>query len=93
MVTGILNFIKAIRVNSPIVVIIPVCCIMLLGVYLEFVGEYKRWADDKKVNATPVMRMALPGSAAYENSSSGKIEWERTCLAEVKVGDIIKVQD
>ena len=65
---------------------------MLLGVLKEFVGELKRYKEDKIVNATPVMRLALPGSAEA-NSAGGKIAWEKTCLADVKVGDIIKIDD
>ena len=92
LITGILNFFPAIQVNSPIAVILPTCMIMLLGVVKEFVGEYKRYKDDKMVNATPVMRMAMPGAPEY-TTSGGKIEWTKTCLADLRVGDIIKIDD
>lgn len=73
LVTGVLNFFKAIQVNSPFAVIIPTCLIMLLGVLKEFVGELKRYKEDKVVNATPVMRMALPGDELYKSNPDGKI--------------------
>ena len=66
---------------------------MLLGVAGLFVGELKRYKEDKAVNATPVKRMALPGNRAHENNPKGEIRWENTNLAEIKVGDIIKVDD
>jgi len=93
LVTGTLNFFPQIQVNSPIAVIVPTILIMLLGVVKEFIGELKRYKEDKVVNATPVLRMALPGHQLYQSSSEGKIQWEQTCLAEVKVGDIIKIKD
>jgi len=64
---------------------------MLLGVVKEFVGELKRWKDDKKVNATPVARLALPGSSLYSENQNGEIRWEKVTLAEVTVGDIIMI--
>ena len=56
---------------------------MLLGVFKEFVGELKRWKDDKKVNATAVTRMALPGSSLYSEKPKGEIQWEKITLAEL----------
>lgn len=41
---------------------------MLLGVIKEFIGELKRYKEDKKVNATPVRRLAMPGSSLYTGS-------------------------
>ena len=93
LVTGILNFFKTIAVNSPIAVLVPTTCIMLLGVVKEFVGELKRYKEDKVVNATPVKRMALPGSAAHSGGQQRQIQWEDTTLADIKVGDIIKIED
>lgn len=78
--TGVLNFFPQIRVNSPFAAIIPTCCIMLLGVFKEFVGEYKRYKDDKRVNAILVKRLTLDGE-------------EQVCLADIKVGDIVKIYD
>ena len=92
LITGILNFFPQIQVNSPIAVLLPTICIMLLGVTKEFIGEYKRYKEDNMVNATPVKRMALPGSAAYSGQSSEPI-FEKTCLADVQVGDIIQIDD
>jgi magnesium-transporting ATPase (P-type) len=66
---------------------------MLLGVLKEFVGELKRWKEDNIVNATPVKRMALPGSPLHANNSDNEIRWEITTLANVRVGDIIKIDD
>lgn len=66
---------------------------MLLGVAGLFVGELKRYKEDKIVNATPVKRMALPGSPAHENNPKGEIRWENSTLAEIKVGDIIRIDD
>lgn len=54
IITGILNFFPQIAVNSPIAVLGPTFCIMLLGVTKEFVGELKRYKEDKIVNATKV---------------------------------------
>ena len=53
---------------------------MLLGVFKEFVGEYKRYKDDKRVNAILVKRLTLDGE-------------EQVCLADIKVGDIVKIYD
>jgi hypothetical protein len=64
---------KVLAVNKWWVVITPTICIMLLGVYKEFKGEYKRWQDDKKVNATPVKRMINPGTAEYDASNKAAI--------------------
>ena len=69
--------------NSPLAVLVPTACIMLLGVFKEFVGELKRWKDDKKVNATAVTRMALPGSSLYSEKPNGEIQWEKITLAEL----------
>ena len=83
--TGILNFFPAIAVNSPFAVLIPTFIIMLIGVTKEFIGELKRYKDDKVVNATPVKKLVYPNSP---NKGNG-IEFEKTVLADVKVGDII----
>ena len=91
IITGILNIFPAIQVNSPLAVIIPTCAIMLLGVVKEFVGELKRYNEDKVVNATPVQRLAMPGSPKY--AATNEIQYERTTLAELQVGDIIKIED
>ena len=94
IVTGILNMFKSIRVNSPIVVLTPTIIIMLMGVYKEFVGEWKRYKDDKKVNATPVTRLALPGSANFKGTNGGnEMQWEKVTLADVKTGDIVMIED
>ena len=66
LITGILNLFGKIRVNSPLAVLIPTALIMLLGVVKELIGELTRYKSDKQVNATPVVRMALPGSRAYK---------------------------
>ena len=54
LVTGFLNIFDIFRVNEPIIIIGTTVLIMLIGVWKEFVGEYKRWKDDKLVNAQPV---------------------------------------
>lgn len=89
IVTGILNFFKVLSVNSPLAVLIPVFCIMLLGVVKEFASELSRSREDKIVNATPVTRLDISEGA----SKDGKMVWETTCLAELKVGDIIEIKD
>ena len=61
----------------------PVCVIMLLGVFGLFVGELKRYREDKVVNATPVKRMALPGHPAHENNPKGEIRCENVTLADI----------
>lgn len=63
---------------------------MLLGVTKEFVGELKRYKEDKKVNATPVTRLMKHGSPA---KGGDPLSWEQTCLADVRVGDIIRIDD
>ena len=93
LITGVLNFFPAIRINHPAAVLGPTIIIMLLGVLKEFVGELKRYKEDKKVNATPVKRMALPGSDVHQNNSQGEIRTEDITLAEVAVGDIIRIDD
>ena len=74
IVTGVLNFMPAITVNSPFAVLVPTATIMLLGVIKEFVGELKRYKEDKVVNATPVKRLALPGSPLYQGRDD--LQWE-----------------
>lgn len=69
LITGILNFFPAYRVNNPFAVIGPTIIIMLIGVTKEFISELQRYRDDKKVNATPVERLALPGDSVYQNSN------------------------
>lgn len=92
LITGILNVFKTIRVNKPLAILIPTALIMLLGVVKELIGELTRYSADKKVNATPVTRLALPGSKLYAEGGRD-LKYERTCLANVKVGDIIKIDD
>ena len=64
---------------------------MILGVVKELVGECKRSQEDTKVNATPVKTLALPGSAS--STSPNEVSWSTMTLAEIKVGDIIKIDD
>ena len=64
---------------------------MILGVVKELVGECKRYQEDKKVNATPVKTLALPGSAS--STSPNEVSWSTMTLAEIRVGDIIKIDD
>ena len=92
IITGILNFFPSIAVNSPIVVILPTLLIMLIGVAKEFVSEFKRYKEDKIVNATPVKRLALPGSANF-NANSGELAFEDATLAEIKCGDVLMIED
>ena len=66
---------------------------MLLGVIKELIGELTRYNSDKEVNNTPVVRMALPGSRLYAGSGSREILFENIRLADVKVGDILKIED
>ena len=89
IITGILNFFPQIQVNSPFAVLIPTFIIMLIGVTKEFIGELKRYKDDKVVNATPVKRLITPSSP----NKSAELGTEKTVLADVKVGDIIKIDD
>lgn len=65
---------------------------MLIGVAKEFISELQRYKEDKVVNATPVKRMVLPGSANFKAGST-EMEFETTCLAEIKGGDILKIED
>ena len=51
-------------------------------------GELKRYHDDKKVNNTPVVRMATAAAR-----KSGSEVFEDATLAEVAVGDIIRIED
>ena len=78
--------VRTIRTNSPLAVFIPLTAIIALGVAKELVGECKRYKDDKKVNATPVTRLRS------EASGDGK-QYEETTLADVQVGDIIRIKD
>lgn len=73
-------------------VFIPTFAIMLLGVVKEFISELKRYKEDKRVNATPVKRLALPGNKAYADGKKDLV-WETSCLANIKVGDIIRIDD
>ena len=93
IITGVFNFYKPIQVNMPIVVIGPTIIIMCIGIVNEFIAELKRSRDDKKVNATPVKRLALPDSPLYSANGKDKLQFEDACLAEVLVGDIIKISD
>lgn len=92
ILTGILNMFRTIQVNSPIVVLVPTFLIMLIGVAKEFVSELQRWRDDKKINATPVKRLAMAGSPNFKAGST-ELVFENVTLADVKGGDIIRVDD
>ena len=92
IITGILNMFQSIQVNSPIVVLAPTFIIMLIGVAKEFISELQRYKEDKVVNATPVQRMVLPGSANFKAGST-EMEFEMTNLAEIRGGDILKIVD
>lgn len=65
----------------------------MLGVVKELIGECKRYKEDKIVNATPVKRLSLKGSKAYGENGANDPQFEDTTLAEVVVGDIIRVKD
>lgn len=93
LLTGFLNLFKSISVNSPLVVFIPLSFIIMLGVVKELIGECKRYKEDKIVNATPVKRLSLKGSKAYGENGANEPQFEDTTLAEVVVGDIIRVKD
>ena len=67
LITGCLQLVPTIQTNSPLAVFIPLTIIICLGVCKELVGELKRYHDDKKVNNTPVVRMA---TAAARKSGS-----------------------
>ena len=88
LITGCLQLVPTIQTNSPLAVFIPLTIIICLGVCKELVGELKRYHDDKKVNNTPVVRMT---SAAARKA--GSQEFEDVTLADVSVGDIIKIAD
>lgn len=92
IITGILNFFRTIQVNSPIVVLLPTFLIMLIGVVKEFISELKRYKEDKVVNGTPVQRLALPGSANFKPGAT-ELVFESATLADVKVGDVLKIED
>ena len=87
IITGIINFFPAISVNSPFAVLFPTVIIMLIGVTKELLSELKRYKEDKQVNATPVQRLDT------EARSGDKVTWANTVLAEVKVGDILRIAD
>lgn len=72
IITGILNVFPTIRVNSPIAVLVPTALIMLLGVLKEFLGEWKRYKEDKEINATPVNRLVMPGNKVYSAGGSNE---------------------
>lgn len=80
-VTAILQCIPQIQTNSPLAVLVPLMFVISLGILKELIAELKRYKEDKEVNATPVIRMGRDG------------QLETTCLAQVQVGDIIKVED
>ena len=83
---------RTIQVNSPIVVLVPTFLIMMIGVTKEFVSELQRWRDDKKINATEVKRLVMPGSLNFKPTHDG-LNFEKVTLADVKGGDIIRVDD
>ena len=93
IITGILNMFRTIQVNSPIVVLVPTFLIMMIGVTKEFVSELKRYQQDKKMNATPVQTLIVPGSQKFVAGATTGMNFETTTLADVKVGDIIKIDD
>ena len=88
LITGSLQLIKTIQTNSPLAVFIPLSIIIALGVCKEALGELKRYNDDKKVNGSPVVRM----ETAARRKESGQ-EFENITLADVAVGDIIRIAD
>lgn len=81
----ILNSFPQIRVNSPLVVAIVLGVIIFIGVLKEGITDYSRHQSDKKVNSTPVNKIGTLAKGSNHNV--------KTCLRDVKVGDILVLED
>jgi len=93
--TGILQCFKTIQTNSPFAIFVPLSFVVLLGVLLELLAECKRYSEDNKTNAIPAIRLR---SQSGKNSKISRVDpndprFEITCLKDLQVGDILKLQD
>ena len=79
--TAIMQCIPSIQTNSPAAVLVPLSFVISLGILKELIGELKRYKEDKTVNACPVIKMAPDGTL------------QKTTLADVAVGDIVRIED
>ena len=50
LVNAVLQSIPSISTNDPLATIIPLCYVVLMGMYKEFYADYKRYKNDKVVN-------------------------------------------
>ena len=59
LVSGILQAIPSISTNDPMATIIPLAYVIVLGIFKEFLADYKRYQSDKKVNTYPATKLAV----------------------------------
>lgn len=52
LINGILQTMPSISTNDPLATIIPLVYVISLGILKEFLADYKRYKNDKKVNET-----------------------------------------
>ena len=71
--TATLQTIPSIQTTKPMAIIIPLIFVISLGILKEAIAEFKRWKEDREVNAVPVHRVvdAEPGNTAYANAKQG----------------------
>jgi magnesium-transporting ATPase (P-type) len=86
--TAILQSIPAVSTNKPIVIIVPLSCVIGLGIIQELIGECKRYKSDKATNALPATRYRVRTEAGADGD-----QFIDTTLENVKVGDILKLKD
>lgn len=80
VLNAILQSTPSISTNNPLATIIPLSFVICVGIFKELVVEVRRWLEDRKVNRLPTQILV-----------NGELRTIR--LQDVKVGDILRIQD
>ena len=67
----VMQSIKSISTNSPLVSLIPVIFVILVGMSKELYLECKRYKDDKRINQTPCRILHEVDLNAVDSKSKG----------------------
>ena len=78
LLNGTLQLFPAISTNSPLASFIPVGFVILVGMILEIVADFRRYLSDQEVNTYKVARVTKEGT-------------EETTAAELQVGDVVEL--
>ena len=80
ILNGTLQLFPAISTNSPLASYIPVGFVILVGMILEGVADFRSWRSDSAINNYKVNRVS--------NTST-----QETVAADLKVGDVIEMNN